>query len=715
VKDVEKLSRGKIPGPETGIEVKKSICTICDPTTQCGLDLYVKDGKIIKVEGSKEHPYSLGTLCSKGAANRQYIYSEDRLKTPLKRTGPRGSGKFEPISWDEALDTVAAKFNEIKEQNGPESVVFFSGYTKYFRPYLKRLAHSFGSPNYLTESSTCHQATAMAQKLTFGLPGGPDLKNTKCLLVWSANPFHTNPGNARAILKGKERGMMLIVVDPRETPTTALADIHLQVRPGTDGALALAMANVIIHERLYDQDFVANYSYGFEDYREYVQQFTPERGEKLTGVPADKIAKAARMYASIKPAAIMPSASPVVHHTNGVQNYRAVFALAGLTGNYDIAGGNVVVPPSFIHIPGLIPTREHEFIQCRPWSEMPPRIGADRFPVWGDIIDEEGQAMHLPSQIRSGEPYPLKALIGFGMNHRMWPDSSGLLESVGKLDFFVNVDIFMTDTCKYADIVLPACTSVERSELRCYPMGYIIFTQPAIPPLYDSRSDVEIIYELAAKLGLDDPLFKAGCEASVDWILEPSGISVAELKKHPGGMFVPNPMKLPEKKYLKLGFKTLSGKMEFKSKVLEKYEGRPGFEALPVYRPPKYSRESTPELAKEYPFILNTGSRLPMYVHTRTFRLTWTNSLRPNHPAADISPADAARLGIKQDDAIRISAPKDAIVVKANLTQMVQPGVIHMYHGHSEADVNLLFEGDYLDPLSGYPGFKSALCKVEKV
>ena len=715
MKDVEKLSRGKIPGPETGIEVKKSICTICDPTTQCGLDLYVKDGKIIKLEGSKEHPYSLGTLCSKGAANRQYIYSEDRLKTPLKRTGPRGSGKFEPISWDEALNTVAAKFNEIKEQNGPESVVFFSGYTKYFRPYLKRLAHSFGSPNYLTESSTCHQATAMAQKLTFGLPGGPDLKNTKCLLVWSANPFHTNPGNARAILKGKERGMMLIVVDPRETPTTALADIHLQVRPGTDGALALAMANVIIHERLYDQDFVANYSYGFEDYREYVQQFTPERGEKLTGVPADKIAKAARRYASIKPAAIMPSASPVVHHTNGVQNYRAVFALAGLTGNYDIAGGNVVVPPSFIHIPGLIPTREHEFIQCRPWSEMPPRIGADRFPVWGDIIDEEGQAMHLPSQIRSGEPYPLKALIGFGMNHRMWPDSSGLLESVGKLDFFVNVDIFMTDTCKYADIVLPACTSVERSELRCYPVGYIIFTQPAIPPLYDSRSDVEIIYELAARLGLDDPLFKAGYEVSVDWILAPSGISVAELKNYPGGMFVPNPMKLPEKKYLKQDFKTPSGKMEFKSKVLEKYEGRPGFEAIPVYRPPKYSRESAPELAQEYPFILNTGSRLPMYVHTRTFRLTWTNSLRPNHPAADISPADAARLGIKQDDAIRISTPKDAIVVKANLTQMVQPGVIHMYHGHSEADVNLLFEGDYLDPLSGYPGFKSALCKVEKV
>jgi anaerobic selenocysteine-containing dehydrogenase len=715
VKDIGKLTRGKIPDPETGIEVKKSICTICDPTTQCGLDLYVKEGKIIKVEGSKDHPYSVGTLCSKGAATRQYVYSEERLKTPLKRTGPRGSGKFEPISWDEALDTTAAKFNEIKKQNGPESVVFFSGYTKYFRPYLKRLAHSFGSPNYLTESSTCSQATALAQRLTFGLPGGPDLKNTQCLLVWSANPFHTNPGNARAILKGRERGMKLIVVDPRETPTTARSDIHLQVRPGTDGALALTMSNVIIREKHYDNDFVTNYSYGFEEYRDYVQPFTPERGEELTGVPADKIIKAARMYASTKPAAIMPSASPVVHHTNGVQNYRAVFALAGLTGNYDIAGGNFVVPPSIAHIPGLIPTREHEFMQCRPWSEMSPRIGADTFPVWTDIIDEEAQAMHLPFQVRSGEPYPLKGLIGFGMNHRMWPDSSGLLESLGNLNFFVNVDIFMTDTCEHADILLPACTSVERSELRCYPMGYIISTQPAILPLYDSRSDIEIIYDLAARLGLDDPLFEAGYEASKDWILAPSGISVAELNNHPGGMFVPNPMKLPEKKYLKQGFKTPSGKMEFKSKVLEKYKGRPGFEALPVYTPPKYSPQSTPELAQEYPFILNTGSRLPMYVHTRTFRLTWTSSLRPNHPAADINPADAARLGIKQDDDIRISTPKDFIMVKANLTQMVQPGVIHMYHAHPEADVNLLFEADYLDPLSGFPGFKSALCKIEKM
>ncbi|MGC8659270.1 MAG: molybdopterin-containing oxidoreductase family protein [Desulfomonilaceae bacterium] len=712
---LESLSRGKIPGPETGIEIRKSICAICDPMTQCGLDLYVKDGKVVKVEGSKEHPYNVGALCAKGAAHRQYIYSEDRLKTPLRRIGHRGSGKFESISWDEALATIASRFNEMKINYGPESVVFFAGYTKYFRPYLKRLAHCFGSPNYMSESSTCYTAMAMAQKLTFGVPGGPDIRNAKCVLVWSANPFYTNPGSARALVEAKNRGIKLIVVDPRQTPTTTLADIHLPVKPGADGALALAMAHVMIHEKLYDQDFVAKYSYGFEDFREYVQGFTPKKGEELTGVPAEKIIGAARMFATEKPSAIMPSAAPVVHHTNGVQNYRAIFALVGLTGNYDVHGGNFASRPSFIHVPGMIITREHEFTQSRPWSEMAPRVGADRFPVWIEMVDEEAQAMHLPFQIRSGAPYPIKGLIGFGMNHRMWPDSNGFLKSLEKVDLFVNVDVFMTDTCMHADIVLPACTSVERSELRCYPMGYIIFTQPAIAPLYASRSDTDIIYELAAKFGLNDPLFQAGYEASVDWILKPSGISVAELLRHPGGMFAPNPVRPPERKYLKQGFKTPSGKMEFKSTVLEKYEGRPGFDALPVYSPPKYSKELTPELAAEYPLTLNTGSRLPMYIHTRTFRLSWTRSLRKNHPAADINPHDAGLLGVKQDDTIRLSTAKDAIVIKANLTQQVQPGVIHMYHGDAAADVNTLLEGDYLDPLSGFPGFKAALCKIEKV
>src|SRR5680860_1143633 len=184
--------RGKIPGEDTGITIRKSVCTICDPTTQCGLDLYVKDGRIVKVEGSKENPHSGGTLCSKGAALRQYVYHKDRIRTPLRRVGPRGSGEFEAVSWDEALDAVAAGLGAACDRHGPESVVFYAGYTKWMRPFLHRLAGAFGSPNYLSESSTCFRATAMAQNLTFGAPGSPDLARARCLLVWSANPFHTN-------------------------------------------------------------------------------------------------------------------------------------------------------------------------------------------------------------------------------------------------------------------------------------------------------------------------------------------------------------------------------------------------------------------------------------------------------------------------------------------------------------------------------------------
>jgi anaerobic selenocysteine-containing dehydrogenase len=699
----------KIPTPDSGIEIRKSLCTICDSLHQCGLDLYVQKGKVIKVEGTKENPHNRGTLCPKGAAFRQYLYHEDRIKTPLKRIGSRGSNQFVPISWDEALNTIAEKLNRVKEEYGPESAAFFVGYPKSFRPYLHRLAHSFGSPNYMSESSTCAKATTMAQKLVFGEPAPPDLRNARCIMIWSCNPLYSGPSNARGILEAKERGAKIIAVDPRVTPTTAHAGLHLQLRPGTDGALALAMANVIISEKLYDKDFVADYTHGFEELKDYVRQSTPEKGEELTGVPADKIREAARLYATIKPAALMFGSCGVVHHTNGIQNYRAVFSLVGLTGNFDVAGGNRTVPPPTMLVFAGFLSKEAEFAHAKKWEEMPPRVGQDRFPAWCQTIDE-GQAMNLPAQILSGQPYPIKAMIGFGLNYRMWPDSEGFLASLAKLDLFVNVDLFMTDSCKHADIVLPACSSAERSEFRCYSYKYAILTQPAIPPLYQSRSDVDIMFDLANRLGLDDPFFKAGFEASLDWILSPSGLTSEELKKHPAGMPVPNPVQVADKKYLQSGFKTPSGKFEFHSVLLERC-GK--YDVLPIFRSPKHSRDIEPEMAKEYPFVLDTGSRVPMFIHSRTFRLPWTASLRPN-PAADLNPEDAARLGIRQGDDIRIATRKDSIAVKANLTHMVLPGVVHMYHGYPQANVNQMIEADYLDPLSGYPGFKSLLCKIER-
>lgn len=722
--ELERRLRAKIPGDDTGIEVRKSICAICDPTTQCGLDLYVRDGRIVKVEGSQENPHNGGTLCSKGAATRQYVYHEDRLRTPLKRVGPRGSGDFVAISWDEALDTVAANLQRLAGESGPESVVFYVGYPKQPRPFVQRLALQFGSPNFCTESSTCFTATAMAFKLVYGQLAMPDLRGARCLLVWSANPFYSNTTMARRLFDALDGGMKLIAVDPRQTPLASRADIHLQLKPGTDGALALGMARVIIEEGLYDREFVAAHTHGFGEFRAYAAGFDLARVARITGVPADKIEAAARLYATTKPAALMPSAAPVGHNTNGVQNYRAVFSLIGLTGNYDVRGGNMTAPFSWLEIGGAgFVTRQHEFEMPRSWADLPPRVGSDRFPVWAELVDQ-AQAMDLPRQIRSADPYPLRGLVAFGLNHRMFPGSASFLEALQKLDFICDIDLFATDSSRYADIVLPACSSVERSELRCYPEKYVALSQPAIAPVGESRSDTDIVFELARRLGLDDPLLNptpdgatapaVAFDAALDWILEPSGMTVAQLMEHPGGMAVPDPLPDVERKYLDQGFPTPSGKMEFASTVLARHGARLGTEALPTYRPPRLSVEESPALAAEYPFILNTGSRLPMFVHSRTYRLPWTRSLRPR-PAADLSPADARRLGIGQGDEIELATPSGAIRVRANLTELGQPGVVHMYHGDPEADVNLLLDPDYLDPISGFPGFKALLCSVRKV
>ena len=347
-------------------------------------------------------------------------------------------------------------------------------------------------------------------------------------------------------------------------------------------------------------------------------------------MPADKIREAARLYATSKPAAMFFSTMPLVHQTNGVQNERAVISLVGLTGNFDVRGGNVSEAPSWLHVSGAgFTSREHEFELPRPWSELPPRLGQSRFPVWTEMVDE-GQMMDLTRQITSGEPYPLRGLVGFGMNYRLWPGSDKLREALEKLDFIVDVDLFLTDTAKLADIVLPTCSSLERSELRCYPQKYIVYTTPVIEPLGESRSDMDIIYALADKLGLDYlpegvvvpegtgatggtyldgglPEFRAGFEASLDWILEPSGMKIEELKKHPAGMFVPDPIRPTYKKYEKNGFNTPSGKMELSSVLLEKHSDYPGIDGLPLYAEPKYSPASA----------AGEGGRVPLHPERR--------------------------------------------------------------------------------------------------
>jgi anaerobic selenocysteine-containing dehydrogenase len=696
------------PAKETGLHVKHTLCSICNATTHCGIDAYVKDGRIVKIEGTRENPHSLGTLCSKGAASRQYIYNPERLQTPLLRTGGRGSGRFEPISWDQALDLTAEHLERTKERFGPESIVFYVGYPKWMRPFAKRLCHNFGSPNFCTESSTCFTATEMAWKLNYGAFAIPDIKNTNCLLVWSSNPFYSNTPLVTKLLPRIEQGIKLIEVGPLLTPLSTHADIHLRLRPGTSGAMALGLANVIIREALYDREFVVAWGHGFESYVDHLKQFTPHKVAEITGVSAELIIDAARMYAGGKPAALLTSASPTVHHTNGVQNTRAITLLAGLTGNFDVPGGNRPVGPGFLEMSGGIPIREEEFAQTIPFSQMAPRVGTGKYPVFTRIKDQ-GQAMDIPFQIESGQPYPLKALLAFGLNHRMWPAPGYFKEQLRKLDFIVDIDLFMTDSARLADLVLPCCSSFERSEMKLYPGNFLFMSQKAVEPLGQSRPDVDIITELARRLTPRDELLGKGQDACLDWIFAPSGLTVAHVRTHPTGFVPPGLNPPPARRYEKAGFATPSGKMEFSSYELEKA----GYNSLPVYVEPGRSPMSTPEVANAFPLILTTGARLPMFVHGRTFRMPWTKCLRPES-MVDINPHDAAVRGIAQGDAVELATPRAAVRVKANLTEVVPAGVVNIYHGYIDVEVNELIAPDYLDPISGFPGFKSLLAQVTK-
>jgi len=267
----------------------------------------------------------------------------------------------------------------------------------------------------------------------------------------------------------------------------------------------------------------------------------------------------------------------------------------------------------------------------------------------------------------------------------------------------------MTDTAKYADIVLPVCSSFERSEFKIYRNRFAVMTEPVIPPLWESRSDTDVIFDLAKRLAPEDPLLAQNYEACVNWMLEPSGITVGNVKEHPGGCF-PGIEPPPYRKYEQNGFPTPSGKMEFTASVLKKA----GLDPLPRYREPELSPFSTPEIAATYPLILTTGARLPMYIHSRTFRLPWTRRLRPD-PMVDINSRDAAERGISAGDWVELSTARNVIRVRANITETVLPGIVNMGHANPRADVNLLIEPDYQDPISGFPGFKSLLCEVTKV
>lgn len=677
--------------------VKNCICGIC--SNRCVMDISVgEDGRILSARPCRRPEFSgCSRPCVRGSAAPSYEYRADRLTTPLRRIGQRGDGEFLAISWDEAFDEISQRLLAVRNQYGADAVSFFSGYSKWYRPMLHRLATSFGSVNYGTESSSCHHAAVLASMCDTGFQSAPDYKNTGVLLSFARSRLPLPAKDAHT------RGMKIIAVDPSASrDIRGYADLHLRPRPGTDAALAHAIARLLILRGASDPDYIRDHVHGFDAYSDYVNQFTPQEAERRTGVPAAQIAEAADMIAENLPLAIYDGFSGTVHHRNGVQTFRAWDALNAVTGCYGRPGGTQaaarLLPDAFT------PCSLREYAFARP-AQLPREglIGAARFPVWAEKIDE-CQCMDYPAAVESGA---LKAVFALGMNARMFPDSRGFFRMLEKLEFFVDCDLWMSDTAAYADIVLPVATSYERDGMvRVGGNRKVWYSPRAVEPLGLCRSDEDILCELAARMGLDDPLLTAGKETCWRWMLEGTGIDLDTLIEN--GLPVELPSAEPAPEPLKNGFLTPSGRFELYSELL----AAKGFPGLPEWSDPF---EGTDTAA--YPLILLAGTRTDRYAHALHSRVHTVPMLRRSRPeaAVDLHPGDAEALQLVIGDRVLLETAFGSIEAGVDLDSDLLPGTVNMFHGYSEADVNSIIPGDWLDPISGFPGYKALPCRVRKL
>lgn len=689
--------------------VKRTTCYECD--ANCAYDVTINaEGNAVNVEGPS---------CPRGQAQLDREYHPDRLLYPLKRVGPKGSGQFERISWDEALDTIAAELAKAKNKHGAPAVGFFAGYTKEARPQLQRLAHAFGSPNYLTEAGCCFSATMVAEKLTYGYKlkttSTVESPKTRCLLVWSTNPVGSIPPFEDHHIAKKKKTRKVIVVDPRRTQAASLADIHLQIRPGTDGALALGFHHLIFENGWQDQAFLDEWANGVEAFRDYIKSFTPEKVCTICGIDEALFREAVELFATTNPAQIAMSPTATVQHSNGFQNHRALILLSAVTGNIDKEGGNRFYNDK------LLPKHIEMFDVCL--NELPPRIGDEVFPIWTRYWPA-AQSMLMPDCMLKGDPQPLRALLAMGINTAMWPNSKRMEEALGSLDFFATSDFFHNPATLQADIVLPAATNLERPALIAYPgcayQGEIRYRHQAIEPLGEARADAQMFLDVAVRLGMGDQFWQGDLEAS--WAEMASGLPNTvrdQAYNDPDGatVYAPAIEEMLDNGYLDAdrtwrlyGFKTVTGKIEFDSKELKDA----GYEGLPIYREPKESPISQPELAKDYPLVLTSGGRQKWFTHSQQHNYKSMLAHDPR-PRVEIHPSDAESRGIQQDQEVRIRSPRGEVRFFADVTKDMKAGAVHCFHGWNEANINDLTDHEDLDPISGFPAFKALLCEVEPV
>lgn len=762
--------------------VVRSYCSLCG--VGCPSEVTVDGSRVLALDADRSHPRG-GIACSKGRAAPEIHDHPHRVNHPLRRTRPKTADDpgWERCSWDEALDLVASKLDQVRAESGPQAVAFGRGTgsgtgLRPTEPWLQRLVTAIGSPNYLTTTHLCNWARDGISYYTFGeypLPP-PDVGRSGCILIWGANPSATLLDLATAVTAARRRGARLVIVDPRRVGLAAKADLVLQVRPGTDGALALAFVHQLIENRWYDETFVREWSNGpflvrddtgrllsagdvfadasgpvvldspsgvvampgagqptlrgsvyvdlldgrrvrcrpvFELLAETAGRFDLDETARITGVPSDQIAAAVRLMAENRPVSHHVW-NGIVQHANSTQAGRAIEVFYALLGDWDRPGGNVVQPaPRTAPISGA----------RLPGELAAYRLGRAERPLGPPSVAPGNIAAYdLYTAILEADPYQVRAVVSVGGNTLM---SSGDplrgREAFQRLEFFAQAELFHTPTNRYADVLLPAASFLESEFLVIKPGGIAERRRRVVEPLYERRADVDVIFDLACRLGLRDSFAGGDVEAAYDEVLAPAGLSWDDLGRHPEGVAIAGPVEY--EKYATSGFATPSGRVELFVDRFAEY-GQP---PLPSYEEPAHSPIRTPELARQYPLVL-TNAKSPRYLHSQHRGVAALRRKIPD-PTVELHPDTAAEFGIDDGAWIVLETPRARVRAKADVTARIVPGVVCAYHGWWEdceelglttgdpfendgANVNLLVHNDIRDPVSGSIPHRSALCRI---
>ena len=692
-----------------GEQVIRSNCRGCHGG--CGVLVSVKDGNIVNIEGDPDFPTNHGTMCSKGLAFKQLVYHPDRLKYPLKRTGERGGGKWQRIPWDEALGTIVTKLKQVVRDYGAESIALGQGTSREYESFLARFANLLGTPNVFGAGHMCYLTRVGAALITCGnLPICDYDNNPKCVMLWGSNVIWTNPDEytGENLCRVLSQGAKLIVIDPRLTYMAGRADIWLQLRPGTDAALALGMANVIISEGLYDKEFIENYVHGWDRFVERAREYPPDKVEEITWVPAEKIREAARLFAQTKPAVIQWGVA-IEQTINSIDADRLLIDLVAITGNLDVPGGGALFQPP----------KGRTISQFTYHRELAPEqkaktLGGDTYKL-GRMI-----GMITPKvvwdAILTGKPYPIKAILIHGSNPVVTrANAREVYKALSQVEFLSVADFFLTPTAELADIVLPAATWLEAD----YTGGFFfrhgyLFPRRKIVQIGECRSDFEIFNELGRRMG--QKAWGANVEADLDYILEPGGVTWAQVRDKP---YLRGEVKY--RKYKEKGFSTPTGKFELYCTTFEKW----GYDPLPKYREIPESPVSKPEMVKDYPYILITGPRSPVFFHSEHRMIPWLREVHPD-PIVEIHPTVAEKHNIREGDWVFIESPRGRIKQRAKLTTGIDPRVVCIQHGWwfpenkdpghgwDESNSNILTDNDPegYDVSMGATNLRVLMCRI---